>query len=59
MDYRSRYGEAQAYLAGLKEKGKMDCEYMVLDPKEGEPNGLSRCVEGMEVVRTGGNLGKT
>lgn len=59
MDYTSRYPEAQAYLADLVGRGKMNYEYTLLKPKQGEKNGLGRCVEGMDVVSKGGNVGKT
>ena len=59
MDYTSRYPEAQAYLADLKQKGKMNYEYTLLKPAPGQKDGLGRCVEGMDVVAKGGNVGKT
>lgn len=59
MDYASRYPEAQAYLADLASKGKLNYDYTILEPKAGEPDGLGRCVEGMAVVSEGGNVGKT
>ena len=59
MDYTSRYPEAQAYLATLASKGQMEYEYTLLEAKAGEEDGLGRCVEGMEMLSGGGNVGKT
>ena len=59
MDYAKRYPEAQAYLSDLASKGKMEYEYMILKPRSNDPDGLGRCVEGMEVLATGRNVGKT
>lgn len=58
LDYTSRYPEAQAYLADLKSKGKVSYEYHILEPKAGE-SGLGRCVEALEGVFEGRNIGKT
>ena len=58
MDYTSRYGEAAVYLADLVSRGKMAYEYTILSGEAGQ-NGLGRCVEGMDVVSSGRNVGKT
>lgn len=58
MDYTSRYAEAAVYLADLVSRGKMVYEYTILGG-EGGKDGLDRCVEGMDVVSSGRNLGKT
>jgi NADPH-dependent curcumin reductase CurA len=58
FDYASRYNEARAYLADLKSKGKIEYEYHVLEPRKGE-SGLGRCVEALEGVFEGRNIGKT
>ena len=58
MDYTSRYGEAAVYLADLVSRGKMAYEYTILSGEAGQ-NGLGRCVEGMDVVSSGKNVGKT
>lgn len=59
MDYSARYAEARTYLADLQSKGKMPYEYTFLQPKQGDANGLGRCVEGMDIVSSGKNTGKT
>lgn len=59
MDYTARYPEAQTYLADLVSRDKLKYDYTILEPKEGEQDGLGRCVEGMDVVSGGGNVGKT
>lgn len=58
FDYTSRYPEGQAYLADLKSKGKMEYEYHLLEA-EGGGSGIGKCVEGLDVVFTGKNYGKT
>jgi NADPH-dependent curcumin reductase CurA len=58
LDYASRYPEARAYLADLKSKGKVQYEYHILAPREGE-SGLGRCIEALEGVFEGRNMGKT
>ncbi|ORX40844.1 hypothetical protein BD324DRAFT_612273 [Kockovaella imperatae] len=59
MEHAHRFAEAGAYLAKLAKEGKMKYDYTILEPKDGEQNGLSRCVEGMELVSSGNNVGKT
>ncbi|EIW66268.1 hypothetical protein TREMEDRAFT_70194 [Tremella mesenterica DSM 1558] len=58
FDYASRYPEARAYLSSLRNIGKLRYDYTVLYPVEGQ-NGLSRCVEALEQMFRGENLGKT
>ena len=58
LDYARRYPEARAYLADLRNKGKIMYEYTVLGPEDGK-SGLERCVEGLEAVLAGRNFGKT
>jgi NADPH-dependent curcumin reductase CurA len=58
FEYASRYPEAQAYLADLNSKGKISYEYHILEPNAGE-NGLGRCVEALEGMFDGKNMGKT
>ena len=58
-DHNSRYGEGREYLAKLVREGKMKYDYTILEPRSGEKNGLSRCVEGMQLVSEGKNVGKT
>ena len=58
MDYASRYSEANTHLARLVKEGKMKYDYTILEPRGGE-NGLSRCIEGMQLVSEGKNIGKT
>ena len=58
LDYAKRFPEARAYLADLQSKGKINDEYMVLEPKEGR-NGLERFTEALESMFAGKNYGKT
>ncbi|ORY28051.1 hypothetical protein BCR39DRAFT_536430 [Naematelia encephala] len=59
FEYAARYSEATTYLAELQSKGSIKYEYHLLEPRQGERNGLGRCTEGMEVVYQGKNYGKT
>ena len=58
LDYASRFAEGRAYLTDLKSKGKLQYDYMVLEPKAGE-SGLGRCVEALGLLFDGKNYGKT
>lgn len=59
FEYATRYPEARAYLSDLKARGKIVYDYHVVEPSQGEKNGLKKCVPALEDVFAGRNFGKT
>lgn len=59
FQFAERYNEGREYLAGLLKQGKLKYEWTVVGDGKEKKRGVEACVEGLQGLYEGKNVGKT